>query len=168
MIGVAVYGLFGCLLGIIGFLLWRSVRLDDRESPFRSADLPPRDVVDRIFAKEDWEFARCQPKYIYRQFLRDRRTLAIRWISQIRMATGVVLRIHARDIRQEVGIRAATELRLLADYLAILFMCEFLSLLVRGLGVFRVKAVVSLLAAQTEALRPVYQAYRLNTRYDLA
>ncbi len=87
---------------------------------------PQRDLGERIFGPEDWDFvSRDTPSEIQRMFQRERTILALAWLRRTRMRTSQVMRAHVVAARQSEDLQFATEIRLALSYLLFLILCDF-------------------------------------------
>lgn len=94
-------------------------------------ELPPRTLVERIFAPEDWEFvSRQTPPQIQRMFLQERRAIALSWLRLTRRQAASLVDSHLRVVRQNVNLRPAVEIRLAFRYVLFLLESEVLGVLI--------------------------------------
>jgi hypothetical protein len=86
-----------------------------------------RDLGERIFATEDWEFVSCEtPQEIQQVFHRERSILAISWVRRTRGQISQVMRAHLIAARGSKNLRVATEFRLALSYFFYLGLCDLL------------------------------------------
>src|SRR5260370_16287360 len=65
------------------------------------SDAPHRDLGERIFGPQDWDFvSRETPPETQRMFQRERTLLALAWLRPTRMQTSQVMRAHVAVPRQ--------------------------------------------------------------------
>lgn len=96
--------------------------------------LPPA-LVARIFAKDDLEYVVSEtPKGIQELFLRERKAIALGWVSGVQERVLSLRRFHLGSARFHAGLSFQTELGLAVRFSALLFACRTLQLLlyVRG------------------------------------
>jgi len=104
---------------------------------------PQRDLGERIFGPEDWDFvSRDTPSEIQRMFQRERTILALAWLRRTRMRTSQVMRAHVVAARQSEDLQLATEIRLALSYLLFLILCDFLIGLIWLRGPVRTRRIV--------------------------
>jgi len=97
---------------------------------------PPRDLGNRIFSLQDWDFVSHETTLeIRRIFQKERAALAISWLQRTRRQVSLVMRTHAIGVRNCGKLQAAVELKLLLSYLSLVMLIDFLIGLVwlRGL-----------------------------------
>ena len=88
---------------------------------------PHRDLGERIFGPEDWDFvSRDTPSEIQRMFQRERTVLAISWLRRTRKRVSQVMRAHVAVAHQSKDLQLATEIRLALSYFLFLILCNSL------------------------------------------
>ena len=88
---------------------------------------PHRDLGERIFGPEDWDFvSRDTPSEIRRMFQRERTFLALTWLRRTRFQVSQVMRAHVAVAQQSDDLRLATEIRLALSYFVFLILCNSL------------------------------------------
>ena len=88
---------------------------------------PHRDLSERIFGPEDWDFvSRDTPSEIQRMFQRERTVLAISWLRGTRKRVSQVMRAHVAVAQQSKDLQLATEIRLALSYFLFLILCNSL------------------------------------------
>jgi len=115
---------------------------DERHSPKGLSSLPSlrfedrqQYLADRIFGREDWDFALSHAsKEIQRLFLRERKKIALFWLSEIRGQARAAMRLHVSHAGKSERLVPMIELRLAIDYFSVRIKCEFIAvvLLLRG------------------------------------
>jgi hypothetical protein len=111
--------------------------------PVLHAEIPSRDLMDRIFAADDLRFVSCERVAgIKRQFLRDRRRIALSWLSQTRREATRILQVHLHAVRTDLALQPGVELQLLLHVL--LFFAFYLVLwsLVSCYGAFWARSLM--------------------------
>jgi hypothetical protein len=107
------------LLVVVGLLLRDAFGrgLGDRDTPETAslqADIPSRALMGRIFAEEDLGFVAAEhSRQLRRQFLGERRRLALCWLGQTRREATRILRLHLRVVRTDGALQLAVELKLI-------------------------------------------------------
>jgi len=135
-----VYFLGIGLMLLILLILWIQLAASSRGGKLSEADrdltalqleLPPRTLVERIFAPEDWEFvSRQTPLRVQRIFLEERRAIALSWLRQTRREAARLLDFHLRVVRRNVNLRPAVEIKLALRYVLFLLVCNVLGVLI--------------------------------------
>jgi hypothetical protein len=86
-----------------------------------------RDLGERIFGPEDWDFvSRDTSSEIRRMFQRERTFLALTWLRRTRFQVSQVMRAHVAVAHQSRDLRLATEIRLALSYFLFLILCNSL------------------------------------------
>ena len=102
--------------------------------------LPAHALLSRCLSVEDAEFAASLGSpALLRLLLRERRRLALEWLSQTRMEAGRLFRLHVRTVRHAADLRPARELTLLVQAGTFLGVYALLVLAVRLYGPFRTR-----------------------------
>jgi hypothetical protein len=127
-------------LGLI-FLLWAMVRrshlpVEGSAYQFVEArgslralqhDLLPRDFIDRLFDRSDLAFVKTQTCGEVRSlFLTERKRISILWVQRVRSEILKLMHFHRGHSRFQSKISVVTELRLAADFAALLVICRML------------------------------------------
>jgi|ERR1051325_661923 hypothetical protein len=90
-----------------------------------------KEILDRIFGREDWDFVLSQgSKEARRLFLMERRKLALSWLTEIRGQAKAAMNFHVSHAAKSKRLLPMLELRLAFDYLLIRLKCEFIALMV--------------------------------------
>ena len=139
------------LLLVVGFLLrdaFRS-RSKDREAMAAAsptlprAEIPSRALMVRIFAEDDLSFVaaeRAGP--IRRQFLRERRRIALSWLGQARREATGILRFHLHAVRTDLHLHPAVELKLIFHALLFFAVYAMLRVLITFYGAFWARSFI--------------------------
>ncbi|MBZ5500987.1 MAG: hypothetical protein LAN59_01950 [Acidobacteriia bacterium] len=97
--------------------------------------LLPRELVERIFAREDLEYvASHAPPPVHKLFLDERKQVALSWARQVRAAILHLRRFYLGKARLYAGLEFRTELELAIDFALLLFACRVLELVVYWRG----------------------------------
>ncbi len=116
-------------------------------------ELPSRALGERIFALEDCEFvARQVSGELQRQFLRERKAIALCWLSRTRKALQYMMAFHRKAVRGNAQLNPAAEARLALSYFSFLLVYDLLFVLIWLRGPFAARAVVSYTASTAEQL----------------
>jgi hypothetical protein len=79
--------------------------------------IPHRELTDRLFGPDDWEFVLAQGSdRIKRRFLQERRAVALAWMELVRLRTGELMHRHRILARTSSQLETVVELRLTLDY----------------------------------------------------
>lgn len=88
--------------------------------------LPP-ELVRRIFAREDLEFvSSVGSKAIRQAFVRERRSVALRWVGQVRKQILNLRHFHSGHSRFYAQLDLRTELELALTFTSLLLACRIL------------------------------------------
>jgi hypothetical protein len=86
-----------------------------------------RDLSERIFGPQDWDFVLCEtPSEIQRMFERERTVLALAWLRRTRIRTSEVMHAHVAVARQSEDLQIMMEIKLALSYLLFLILCNSL------------------------------------------
>jgi len=128
---------------------------------------PHRDLGERIFGPEDWDFvSRDTPSEIQRMFQRERTVLAISWLRRTRKRVSQVMRAHVAVAHQSKDLQLATEIRLALSYFLFLILCNSLIGWVWLHGPVRTRKVVGQTLQWAAQLRRAFE--QLMARVDPA
>jgi hypothetical protein len=106
-------------------------------------ELLPPVLVERIFAKQDFEFiASSTPPRVRELFMRERKRVAICWARQIRAGVLQLMNFHLRQARFYDQLSLATEMKLAANFVALLFACRIMQFALYLGGPFAVPGMV--------------------------
>ena len=149
------------LLGLLIVLLRRTESAaDERYSQANDGSLAAslrfqdrrKEILDRIFGREDWDFVLSHgSKEVRRLFLFERRQLASSWLSEIRSQAKAAMDFHVSHAGKSKKLVPMLELRLAIDYFLIRLKCGFI-------------ALVLLLGGPVMLRRMVGQAFHLSDR----
>ncbi len=159
-LGFVAIGLL--LIGLLGALLRRSKSAADHSfalpqtySSFPSLKFEERrkDILDRVFGHEDWDFILNHgSKEIRRLFLLERKKIALSWLSEIRSQSKAAMSFHFSHAGKSERLQPMQELRLAADFFAITAKSAFI-------------AVIILLRGPVALRGMVGRAYRLSGQF---
>lgn len=131
----------------------RRSSLMNRALDLRAVTLPSQQVVERIFSGTDAKYVKKLPQEIQARFGRDRRTLAITWVRQIRQVTLSLSRAHARSIRGNASLELGKELRIVLRLVSLLVTCELLTIVVSTLGPVQSRVLLRQVAVTLRSLQ---------------
>ena len=95
----------------------------------------PREVLERIFHRQDLDFvARQDSREAVDLFQRERKRIAHLWIRQIRQEIAGVREVHAAMARKNADLDPATELKVALEYLLVLGLCWLMTFAIYFLG----------------------------------
>jgi hypothetical protein len=102
-----------------------------------------KDILDRIFGREDWDFVlNHASKETRRLFLIERRKIALYWLSEIRSASKAAMRVHVAHASKSESLRPMQELRLALDYFTIRVKCGFMAVMILLRGPVSLRSMV--------------------------
>lgn len=91
--------------------------------------LLPKDLVERIFAREDLEYVlSVAPPDVQSVFLRDRKDIALAWVRRVRGAVLDLMRFHRGHARLHARLSFSTESRLALNFAGLLTACRLLQI----------------------------------------
>jgi hypothetical protein len=129
--------------------------LSDAEQTLADLELepPPRALAERIFASQDWDFVCSQaPLQTQRMFLKERGALALTWLRQTRKRATRLMDFHRRAVRRSTNLRPGVEVRLAANYVLFIIVCEILLGLIWLRGPFHARRMASYAIRVAEGL----------------
>jgi len=119
---------------------------------------PHRELGERIFGPEDWDFvSRDTPSEIRRMFQRERTVLALSWLRRTRLQVSQVMRAHVAVAQQSDDLRLATEIRLALSYFLFLILCNSLIGWVWFQGPVRTRKIVGQTLQWAAQLRGAFE-----------
>src|ERR1700730_3234331 len=123
------------LLAVFSWWIWDAVAPSaaaqglgprQRRSSFRRV-ASHRDLGERIFGPEDWDFVSSEtPSEIRRMFQRERTVRALAWLRRTRSHVIQVMNMHLAVAQQNQDLELTTEMRLALSYFLFLFLCNCL------------------------------------------
>lgn len=129
------------------------------------SELLPDWFVDRLFSKEDWEFARGEKAPgILHLFDTERRSVALSWLRQTQNYVAQLMDFHVRLSRQRPDLRPSIEVKLTLEYVQFQFLCKVLAAMIRIFGPVRVRALAERTAGIATHLGEVSET--LLARFD--
>jgi hypothetical protein len=116
-----------------GFSFLSSVKFEDRR----------KEILDRIFGHEDWEFVLNHgSREIRRLFLIERKKTALYWLSEIRSLSNAAMRFHVYHARKSEKLQPAQELKLASNFFAIRAKCGFIAVILALRGPVALRSMV--------------------------
>jgi hypothetical protein len=107
------------------------------------AEVPPAALMNRIFAEDDLSFVSSEGvRPIRRQFLQDRRRIALSWLGLTRREALRILRLHLRAVRTNRSLHPLLEFQLLAHTLLFFAIYTLLWSIVATYGAFWARGFV--------------------------
>lgn len=129
------------------------------------AELLPDWFVDRLFSREDWEFARSQKAPgILELFHSGRKAVALSWLRQTQDYVAQLMDFHVRLSRQRPDLRPSAEAKLTFEYVQFQVLCKLLAAMIRMLGPVHVRSVADRAAVMATHLGEASET--LLARYD--
>ena len=90
-----------------------------------------KEQLDRIFGREDWDFIRNDTSIrVQRLFLKERKGIALSWLSQLRSQARAGMNFHVTRARASEDLEPLAELRLAIDYYAFLAKCGLIAAII--------------------------------------
>lgn len=106
-------------------------------------ELLPPVLVERIFARQDFEFiASSSSRHVRELFVQERRKVAICWAQQVRAGVLRLMNFHLRQARFYAQLSVATEVELAANFAALLLACRVMQAALYVGGPFAIPSVV--------------------------
>lgn len=128
------------LIALLVYLLFRrgaevedvSWRRDGNSAiPFTQFADRRKEQLERIFGREDWDFIRSSAsEQVQRLFLRERKVIALAWISQLRGQAKDGMYRHVSGARASKELQPVVEVKLAVDYYAFLGKCALMAAIV--------------------------------------
>jgi len=102
---------------------------DDKSIASFHVDALPQRLTDRIFGSEDWDFVSAQETAgLRRLFLQQRTAVALAWIRAVRANATKLIHAHLTATRTSSQLEPLVELRVGADYLLFMMLCQLIAL----------------------------------------
>jgi hypothetical protein len=122
------------------------------------ADLQ-KEQLNRIFGREDWDFIRrSTSREVQRLFLKERKGIALSWLSQLRRQARAGMHLHLASVRASEGLEPLAELRLAIDYCAFLSKCEVIAAILLLGGPTALRAMAGQAECLSNNLRGMLEA----------
>jgi hypothetical protein len=97
--------------------------------------LLPEDLVERFFARSDFEYVRAAaPPAVAKLFLEERKRILLAWLNQVRLQTISLQHFHFGHSRHFVQLSLKKEIALALEFAALRARCRMLYLLVSFRG----------------------------------
>lgn len=111
------------------------------------AGLLPIELVQRIFAEQDWEYVRSQsPAAVRELFLEERKKVALLWIDQVRAQIRSLSRFHRGSARSYARLNPRLEMELALGFAGLMFACRVLRVVVYVGGPYAAPRMVGAMA----------------------
>jgi hypothetical protein len=126
-----------------------SAQFEDRE----------KEQLDRIFGCEDWDFIRgSTPRRVQELFLKERKCIALSWLSQLRQRARAGMRLHLTSVRASKELEPLAELRLAIDYYVFLIKCDLIAVILLLGGPMALRKMVGRAQNLSNNLREMLEA----------
>ena len=116
------------------------------------AGLLPQDLVNRVFAEQDWNYVRSEtPRSVHALFIDERKAIVLLWLAQVGKQIRSLQRFHRGAARHYAQLNPRVEVELALSFAALTSACKALQILVYVAGPFvapRMVAVVANAAAR--------------------
>jgi len=110
--------------------------------------LLPAQIVERIFAKDDFAYVLTgSPRPVHELFLKERKKIALCWVSQIRTHILSLKQFHLRSARFYSRVSFWAEINLALEFAALLAACRLLQIMLYIRGPYAAPYVVGAMAA---------------------
>lgn len=127
-----------------------------RAVPVEELRPPSSATIAGIFEQGDWQFIRETAPELSEAFLNERKRLALLWVFQARGRASKVMEIHRVAVRENAELRAATEMKLAAEYWQLWCLCSLLQLMIATRGPFKTQRMAQFV---TESAGRFWTAY---------
>jgi hypothetical protein len=126
--------------------------VDAREALDRlQKGLLPAEFVERIYDRADLEYVmKNAPREVQREFMAERKRIAIAWIARVREEIRELWHFHLRESRHHEAMSVRSEFALAFDFLSLLAACRILQMFVRLRGPYAVPGFVHTTMAAAE------------------
>lgn len=115
--------------------------------------LLPQEFVSRIFAQEDFEYLlSAAPPGIQQRFFRERRTIALSWVSRIRSQIFSLMNFHRTHSRFYERLSVPVELTLAMNFFVLRVCCRALQVAILLRGPYAARAMARRTAAAASVL----------------
>lgn len=109
--------------------------------------LLPVELVNRVFAKEDWNYVRSEaPKSVQELFMDERKDVALLWLGQVCEEIGSLRRFHRGAARHCAKLNPRAELQLAISFAGLTAACRTLQALVYVGGPYMAPRMVGTVA----------------------
>jgi hypothetical protein len=135
--------------------------LHDGNSALPSARFADRrkEQLERIFGREDWDFIRgSTSEQVQRLFLRERKVIALAWISELRRQAKSGMHLHVARARTSKELQPVVEIKLAVDYYAFLAKCGLIAAIVLLGGPMALRGMVGQAGSLSDNLRGMLDA----------
>jgi hypothetical protein len=93
--------------------------------------LLPTELVNRLFAKEDWDYVRAEsPRPVQELFMDERKEVALLWLGQVCEQIGSLRRFHRGAARHCAKLDPRVEVQLALSFAGLTTACRALQVLV--------------------------------------
>lgn len=93
--------------------------------------LLPADLINRLFAQEDWNYVRSEaPRSVQELFMDERKDVALLWLEQVCRQIRSLRRFHRGAARHYARLNPRTELQLAMSFAGLTAACRALQVLV--------------------------------------
>lgn len=131
----------------------------DSPLPFGQSEDHRREQLERIFGREDWDFIRgSASEHVQRLFLRERKVIALDWISQLRSQARAGMHLHASRVRASEELQPVVEIKLAITYYAFLAKSGLISTIVLLGGPMALRGMLGQLGRLSDNLRGMLDA----------
>jgi hypothetical protein len=109
-----------------------------------SLELPPRELMERVCARQDFEFVSANaPRQVRRAFQRERRSMAIAWVRQASRQAQRWMAFYSKTVRHSASLSPSMELKLALQFAAFHLTCFALMTAIWLGGPVRARILIS-------------------------
>jgi len=136
--------------------------LPDQDGPVEKC---PPEFVSRIFSSQDLTYiSELESPVLKRQFLRERKAVALLWVQQTRAAIRRIIEHHLEASRQSRDIEVAVEVRIFLQYAQLRFICAVLFFLIELAGPHRLQGMALRADKLTQRIGSVLSEFESGNR----
>jgi hypothetical protein len=92
---------------------------------------PLRELAGKIFSRADWEYVTREPGAVRSLYIKERRALALQWLTEIRRLVSLLMDYHRELEKDNYHLRHFDRLKLYLNYIHFQSLSLILSVLIR-------------------------------------
>jgi hypothetical protein len=109
--------------------------------------LLPRDLVERVFAEQDWDYVRSEtPRSVRELFMDERKAIALLWLCEVRTRIRSLQRFHRGAARHYAQLNPRLEVELALSFAALAGACKALQMFVYVAGPYAAPRMIGVVA----------------------
>ncbi len=106
-------------------------------------EVVPQRLTDRLFGEEDWIFISAQGSArLRRLFLQQRTELSLAWVRTVRANAKKLIHAHLTATRVSLQLEPLVELKVGADYLLFVMLCQLIALAISLRGPVHLRGLI--------------------------